>query len=110
MVTEVFYTFAVLLVTLGIFGLMMWAIKKSGLVPGMPNIKGKEKELEFIESKTIDGRNRLVVVDWKGKQFLLGTNANGIRVIASHGGDTNAFQSFVDKDGHTPENDSNDKE
>ncbi|MBL4790379.1 MAG: flagellar biosynthetic protein FliO [Kordiimonadaceae bacterium] len=110
MVTEIFYTFFVLMVTLGIFALMMWGIKKSGLVPGTPKIKGKEKDLEFIESKTIDGRNRLVVVSWKGKQFLLGTNPNGIKVIGSHGGDTEAFKDFVDQASQVPGNNSENKE
>jgi len=83
MMTEIISALAVLLFVLGLFGLFAWGVKRSGLLPGQVRGKSNEKHLEVLESKMIDGRNRLVVVSWRGKQFLLGTNPAGMKLISS---------------------------
>jgi len=83
MATDIFSALASLLFVLGLLGLFAWAVKRYGLVPGHSRVKTGEKQLDILESKMVDGRNRLVVVSWRGKQFLLGTNPGGIRVLAA---------------------------
>lgn len=83
MMMDVFAAFATLLFVLGLFGFMAWGIKRSGLLPGHAPLKGSEKQLDILESKMVDGRNRLVVVAWRGNRYLLGTNPNSIRLLAS---------------------------
>jgi flagellar biogenesis protein FliO len=96
MVTEYLGAFTSLMFILGLLGLFAWGVKRFGLLPGQGRIKFGEKQLDILESKMVDGRNRLVVVSWRGKQFLLGTNPGGIRVIASDTEDsTDKFKQLV---------------
>jgi len=83
MMTEIFSALAALLFVLGLFGLFAWAVRRSGLLPGQTRVKSGEKQLDILESKMIDGRNRLLVVSWRGKQFLLGSNPAGMTLISS---------------------------
>jgi len=92
MVTDILSAIASLLFVLGLLGLFAWAVKRYGLMPGQSRVKAGEQQLNILESKMVDGRNRLVVVAWRGKQFLLGTNPGGIRVIAAE--DENASDEF----------------
>ena len=80
---EIFSALAALFFVLALLGIFAWGVKRSGLMPGQARGKTGVKQLEIIESKMVDGRNRLVVVSWRGKQFLLGTNPGGMRLISS---------------------------
>lgn len=81
MVAEALSAFSVLLFVLAILALAAWAMKRFGLVPGQPaNIKGK-KQINLIESRMLDSKNRLIVVEWKGKEYLLATHSGGVTPI-----------------------------
>ncbi len=82
MMMEAMSAFAVLLFVLGIMLAIAWGIRKVGLLPGQPLLKGTEKQIEVLESRMLDGRNRLIVVQWKNKQYLLATNPNTVRVVS----------------------------
>lgn len=90
--TEYLSALASLLFVLGLLGLLAWAVKRFALLPGQIRTKPGEKQLTVLESKTLDARNRLVIVSWRGKQFLLGSNPAGIRLLASE--DENANDEF----------------
>ena len=92
MITEIFSALAALFFVLGLFGLFAWGVKRSGLLPGHTKIKAGEKQLDILESKMIDGRNRLIVASWRGKHYLLGTNPAGLTLIASE--DENSSDAF----------------
>ncbi len=83
MLTEILQALASLLIVLGLLGLFAYGVKRYGLLPGQGRVKIGKKQLDVIESKMLDGRNRLVIIGWRGKQYLLGTNPGGIRLIAS---------------------------
>jgi len=96
MITEIFSALAALFFVLGLLGVFAWGIRRSGLLPGHARGKSGEKQVEILESKMVDGRNRLVVVSWRGKQFLLGTNPAGIKVISSSDGkNNNEFKKLI---------------
>ncbi|MFC3050893.1 flagellar biosynthetic protein FliO [Kordiimonas pumila] len=82
MITETLTAFSALFFILAIMGGMAWAIRHFGLIPGSPKIKSGSKQIEILESRMIDGRNRLVVVRWQGQEYLLATNPNGITPIS----------------------------
>lgn len=82
MVAETLGAFSALLLILGFLALAAWAVKRFGLLPGQPrNVLGK-KQINIIESRMLDGRNRLVVVEWKGKEYLLATHSSGVTPIS----------------------------
>jgi len=96
MITEIFSALAALIFVLGLLGVFAWGVRRSGLLPGQARGKSSEKHVQILESKMVDGRNRLVVASWHGKQFLLGTNPSGIRVISSIDPENdNAFKKLI---------------
>ncbi|UTW57256.1 FliO/MopB family protein [Kordiimonas sp. SCSIO 12603] len=99
MIGDTLVAFAALLFVLALMVGMSWAVKRLGLLPGQPRIKGGEKQLEVLESKLLDGRNRLVVVRWKNKEYLIATNPGGTQTISEA---DIAFKELVEKD-ETPE-------
>lgn len=81
MADDIFGAFSALVFVLGLLGLFAWAIKRFGFMPGQPKFGTSSKELEIIESKMIDARNRLVVARWHGTEYLLAFGADGTRKI-----------------------------
>ena len=75
---------AALMFVLAILGVLAWAVKRYGLVPGQPRIKTGEKKINIVESRVLDNRNRLVAVEWNGKEYLLATNPAGVRPVGEH--------------------------
>lgn len=90
MADDVFGAFSALVFVLGLLGLLVWAIKRFGFMPGQPTFGAGSKELEILESKMIDARNRLVVARWRGTDYLLAFGADGAKKLDS-------------KDPHLPE-------
>ncbi|WP_417449614.1 flagellar biosynthetic protein FliO [Kordiimonas sp.] len=76
--------FSVLFLMLGALALMAWLVRRFGLLPGAHRSKPADKELEVVASRLLDARNRLVVVRWHGKDYLIGTGANGVTLIDTH--------------------------
>lgn len=81
MAQEILSVFSVLFIMLGLFGLAAWAVKRFGLLPGQPRQRGGKKQVKILESQALDARNRIVVVQWHGRDYLLGTGQNGVRLI-----------------------------
>lgn len=99
MIGDTLGAFAALLFVLALMVGLSWAVRRLGMLPGQPRLKNGEKQLEILESKLLDGRNRLVVVRWKNKDYLIATNPGGVQTISE--ADT-AFKELVEKD-ETPE-------
>jgi flagellar biosynthetic protein FliO len=79
--TEIFTALFALIFVLALLGGLSWAVKRFGLLPGhVPNKKGKNT-IDTIETRMIDARNRLLVVRWRGDEYLLGAGSNGVTVI-----------------------------
>ena len=87
--------FSVLFIMLGALALMAWLVRRFGLMPGTARVKPGDKELEIVASRLLDARNRLVVVRWRGRDYLIGTGANGVMTIDS---DKPDFAAMVDAD------------
>ena len=90
---EIFTAFAALIFVIGLLGLFAWAVKRFGFIPGQGALKPGKKHINILESKMLDGRNRLVTVSWKGKEYLLSTNPAGVKLIDSVSGDQSSDQS-----------------
>ncbi len=82
MIADTLSAFAALLFVLAIIVALSWGIRRMGLLPGQPLVKNGKKQIKIVESRIVDGRNRLVVVEWKEKQYLLATNPNGVTTIS----------------------------
>lgn len=91
---EIFSAFSILFIMLGLLGLAAWAIRRFGLIPGQPKVRGNSREIKIIENQMLDARNRLMVVNWRGKDYLLGSGQNGLNVIdqAEEGNSSKSFQ------------------
>ena len=81
MMTEFLSAFSILFLMIGTLWLLAWAVRRYGLLPGTHKIRPGEKELEIIGSQVLDPRNRLLVVRWRGSDYLLGAGSNGVTVI-----------------------------
>ena len=81
MTADIFNAFAALVFVLGLLGVFAWGIKRFGFIPGQPTLNKKTKELEIIETKMVDARNKLLVARWRGTDFLLSAGPNGIKRI-----------------------------
>lgn len=81
MTSEALSAFSILFVMLACLVLAAWAVKKFGLIPGQPRMTGKKREITILDSQMLDARNRLVVVNWRGRDYFLGTGHQGITVI-----------------------------
>lgn len=97
MTGDIFSAIAALLFVLGLLGLFAWAVKRFGFIPGQPKFIKSSKELEIIESKMVDARNKLFVARWRGTDYLLSAGPSGISKIdkqeASKQATTNAQNS-----------------
>lgn len=83
MLGEVFNAFAALIFVIGLLGLFAWSLRRFGVVPGQAKFGTGTKELEILENKMIDARNKLVVARWRGTDYLLAFGADGVKEIAS---------------------------
>lgn len=92
MISETLAAISALLFVLAILALGAWAMKRFGLVPGQPRTVNGKKQINIIESRMIDGRNRLVVVEWKGTEYLLATHTGGVTPIST---DKTTFKEMV---------------
>ena len=75
--------FSVLFLMLGALVLAAALLRRFGLVPGSHRQKPGDKEIEVVASRLLDARNRLVVVRWRGQEYLLGAGTNGVTRIDS---------------------------
>lgn len=81
MTENIFGAFSALIIVLGLLGLFAWLVRRFGFMPGQPKFGKAAKDLEILESKMIDARNRLVVARWRGDDYLLAFGADGIAKI-----------------------------
>ncbi|WP_262695377.1 flagellar biosynthetic protein FliO [Kordiimonas aquimaris] len=81
MTAEIFNAFAALVFVLGLLGLFAWGVRRFGFIPGQPALNRKTKELEIIETKMVDARNKLLVARWRGTDYLLASGPDGIKRI-----------------------------
>jgi len=58
-------------VVLGLIGLIAWALRRFGLVPGGAMGGGKGRRLNVVEVLPIDGKRRLVLVRRDEREHLL---------------------------------------
>ena len=81
MTGDIFNAFAALVFVLGLLGVFAWGVKRFGFIPGQPALNRKTKELEIIETKMVDARNKLLVARWRGTDYLLASGPDGIKRI-----------------------------
>ncbi len=51
-----------LVFVLSLIGLLAWAVKRFGLIPGVSRVSGPSHRLSVVEAANIDPRRRLVLV------------------------------------------------
>lgn len=108
-------TFAALLFVIGLLLSVLWVIKRFGM-GGAPTRKSRQSDLEILENKALDPKNRLMVIRWKDKELLVAVGHNGAQLIDRDMGNFNlsqanitdqnlpsdAFKTFVDNDTSVP--------
>lgn len=60
-----------LVAVLGLIGLIAWAARRFGLVPGGAISAGRGRRLVVVESLAVDGKRRLVLVRRDDREHLL---------------------------------------
>ncbi|WP_308909752.1 flagellar biosynthetic protein FliO [Pseudokordiimonas caeni] len=88
MIGEMLGAFVALLFVLALIALIAWGARRFGLVPGQPVVPRRTKEIEILEVRPLDARNRLVLVRWNGADYLVGAGAEGLRLIDRREGAT----------------------
>jgi flagellar protein FliO/FliZ len=63
---------AALLLVLGVALLLAWALRRAGIAKPLAPTR-----LDLVASRPLDGRNRLVVVRWDGREHLLAVGPAG---------------------------------
>ena len=71
---------AALILVLALIGLIVWALRRFGLAP-TGGMAGQDKKLKILEARMLDSRNRLVLAQWRGRQYLLSVGQDGTRLI-----------------------------
>ena len=69
---------AALLLVLGSAILLAWALRRAGIAKPLAPTR-----LDLVASRPLDGRNRLVVVRWDGREHLLAVGPAGTTAIES---------------------------
>ena len=86
MTSEIFGALGALIFVIALMMLMLWAVRRMGLVPGHVSKKsGTGSRLEILESRMVDSRNRLVLVKWDGREYLLAAGQTGMYKIDGPG-------------------------
>lgn len=98
MINEALGAFSALLFILALLGILAWSVRRFGLLPGQPRIKPGQKQIDIVESRMVDGRNRLLVVKWHGKEYLLASNPDGITHIDAQKTEESDFKKLVDNE------------
>ena len=82
-----------LVFVLSLIGLLAWAVRRFGLIPGVPRVSGPGHRLSVVEAANIDPRRRLILVrrDDVEHLILLGPDSmtvveTGITVAKTAGG------------------------
>ena len=70
-----------LLAVLGLLALALWGLRRSGFGTRATGPAGNR--LEVIATRTLDPRNRLVLVRWAGHEHLLAVGPNGTTTVGS---------------------------
>lgn len=70
--------FAALLLVLGVALLLAWALRRAGLAKPLTPAR-----LDVVASRPLDGRNRLVVARWDGREHLLAVGPAGVTLVES---------------------------
>ncbi len=95
MTGEIISAIGALLFVIGLMLLMLWVVRKFGLIPGQFNKpKGTSSRITIVETRMLDPRNRLVLVKWDGHEYLLATGQAGVSKIAGDGADDTLDTNF----------------
>lgn len=82
MTESIFSAIGALIFVIGLMVLMLWALRKFGLVPGYASApSGSKKRIKILETKMLDPRNRLILVSIDDKEYVLAANQSGARRI-----------------------------
>ncbi|WP_374764631.1 FliO/MopB family protein [Yunchengibacter salinarum] len=88
-VVDILSALSVLLILLGVLFGGAWLVRRFNLVPGVPlGPRGQSREVEVLETRALDPRNRLVLVRWRGHRYLLAVGQEGSRLIDRTPADT----------------------
>ena len=82
-----------LLLLLGIFAGAAWAIKKWRL---LPQLREGGQSLKVVESRSLGQRNSIMVVQYEGRKFLVGSGSNGIQLIGDVSGQPSSHDQKLD--------------
>lgn len=96
MTADIFNAFSALIFVLGLLGVFAWGMKRFGFIPGQPATNKRTKELEIVETKMVDARNKLLVARWHGTDYLLSSGPDGIKRIDEQTAPPQAVQANVD--------------
>lgn len=70
--------FAALLLVLGVALLLAWGLRRAGLAKPLTAAR-----LDVVATRALDGRNKLVVARWDGREHLLAVGPAGVTLVES---------------------------
>jgi flagellar protein FliO/FliZ len=92
----------VLVLVIGLILGLAWAVRRFGLTGALQGSLGRKRRLNVVESATLDGRNRIVLVrrDDVEHLLLIGPNTSQVieRGIPASPSDAATFSAFLPKD------------
>lgn len=96
MIESALTTIGALLLVIGLLFGLFWTMRRLGAIPGQMSRKQSERELTILEVLPIDPKNRLILVEWGAKTYLLAAGANGVQAIDKQP-QTSDLQPITDK-------------
>lgn len=70
-----------LVFVLSLIGLLAWAVKRFGLIPGVPRASGPSHRLSVVEATNIDPKRRLVLVRRDDIEHLILLGPDSMTVV-----------------------------
>ena len=73
-----------LVFVIALIGTLAWLARRFLLGnPGIRQLQA-EKKLHILETKSLDPKRRLVVLDWDGQEYLIVLGANSEHILPKH--------------------------
>jgi flagellar biogenesis protein FliO len=70
-----------LLLVIGLIGASAWTLKYLSTRKGFLNALAQGKQLKLVDRIMLDARTRLVVANWKGREYLILLHSGGAQML-----------------------------
>lgn len=96
--------FGALLLVLGLLVGLLYGARKLRLVPGAPTMIKGQRDMKILENLPVSTNTRLIVVAWRGRDYMLSVGPGGVTQIANHSSSLESEPAERNDGAHAPSN------